>query len=69
MLDGKRLVDLEPELGLVGLVISDMSLSEVGSGRKQRDATWCFQGAIDCTHAVQLLLNGMVDYVKKSIMN
>jgi hypothetical protein len=46
------------------------TLLEVGSGRKQRDAAWHFQGAIvDCTHAVQLVLNEMVDYNKKSIMN
>jgi hypothetical protein len=48
---------------LVGLVMHVMTRSlsrlEVGSGRKQRDAAWRFQleGAIDCTHAVQLLHN------------
>ena len=28
----------------------------------QRDAVWRFQGAIHCTHAVQLLLSGIVHY-------
>ena len=54
-LDGKR---LGPELELVGLMMS------LGSwlGKCSETAVRRFQGAMHCAHAVQLLLDGMVDY-------